>query len=201
LHDATGGWADETALELHPFAQRAVLDERAGELKRDPSLRFRGSRAVDLGRIAAGDQLVEGERCGERCLAGAAGDAEHAVPVDAPAMLVAAVELAQKAGLPGRELERLSEQRPFWMYKVVREEAQQPRHAARPAELVEGRRQGGGRLRFRSGAGAAADFGVRGPDEPFELERDVAPLRLAARGPVAGLQAGEVRPAHRGPQQ
>ena len=102
--------------------ERARLDEGAGEVEDDPRLLPRAGGAEDIGRVAPGQELVEAEAGRERALPVPARHAEDAEAVDAPALLVALVELVHEGALPVLELERSPGRRPFRMDEVGGEE-------------------------------------------------------------------------------
>ena len=85
--------------------ERARLDEGAGEVEDDPRLLPRAGGAEDVGRVAPGQELVEAEPGRERALPVSPRHAEDAEAIDAPALLVALVELVHEGALPVLELE------------------------------------------------------------------------------------------------
>ena len=114
-------------------------------------------------------------------------------------MLVQAEELAQEALLPLLERERLPDHRPTRMRQVIRKETNQLRRAI---GLAERQKLGRERARpVRAAAVAPLCFALGGTDKLFDLERNRSPLRLAARGEIARLQARERGPGKRRPAQ
>ena len=102
--------------------ERARLDEGAGEVEDDARLLPRAGGAEDIGRVAPGQELVEAKAGRERRLPVPARYAEDAEAVDAPALLVALVELVHEGALPVLELERSSGRRPLRVDEVGGEE-------------------------------------------------------------------------------
>jgi len=114
-----------------------LFDEAAGELEPDLCLFFGAGGQVDLGGVGLADELVEGEAGRQRCFAVALRKPQDCAFVDAAAVLVAAVELAQERLLPGVELEWLPVEGSFGVPEVVREEPEQLLDAAAWSEAEE----------------------------------------------------------------
>ena len=91
---------------LHDVEERARLDEAPSEVEDDPRLLPRSGGAEDIGGVAPGQELVEAESGSQRRLPVPARHAEDAETVDAPALLVALVELVHEGALPVLQLER-----------------------------------------------------------------------------------------------
>ena len=106
----------------HDVEERARLDEGAGEVEDDPRLLPRAGGAEDVRGVAPGQELVQAEPGRERRLPVPARHAEDAEAVDAPALLVALVELVHEGALPVLELERSPGRRPLRVDEVGGEE-------------------------------------------------------------------------------
>ena len=102
--------------------ERARLDEGTGEVEDDPRLLPRAGGAEDVGGVAPGQELVEAQAGRERALPVSARHAEDAEAIDAPALLVALVELVHEGALPVLELERSPGRRSLRVDEVGGEE-------------------------------------------------------------------------------
>ena len=107
---------------LDDVQERARFDEGAGEVEDDPRLLPRAGGAEDIGRVAPGQELVEAEPSRERRLSVSPWYSENAEAVDAPALLVALVELVHEGALPVLELERSPGRRSLRVDEVGGEE-------------------------------------------------------------------------------